>query len=464
MIFIFIIWSLIILKAVFFWAYLWQIKEYRLDRFKAEYGSIKKIIRFWITSGGRRLYFPKLTIKAIILILLSFSIIVYGTLAVSVFSINNNTLILFILIFLYLITAPVACLAAMVLKIPTFFVKSLIIYLAKKKMARFSNIIVIGIAGSYGKSSTKELVFQILKDKFNVKKTPANVNTEIGVAKSALFDLNGTENIFVAEMGAYKIGEIKKICDIVKPKIGILTGLGPQHIELFGSFQNTQKAKYELIQALPVKDGLALFNGENHHCMELSWNESWGGKKIIYKKITSLNLLRFASRWPEYQLENAQAAVEVAKYLGMSDLEIEKAFSKIKPEEKIMKSFLGKREAVIINDSYNANPDGVFANLDYLASQPYLEKIIVMPCLIELGKFARDIHYEIGVKIAKTATSAIITSGEHFSSIKRGAGNKVVLETDPQRIIELLTPHLNKKTIILLEGRVPELVIKFLKQ
>ncbi len=329
-------------------------------------------------------------------------------------------------------------------------------------MEKFKNIVVIGITGSYGKSSTKEFLFQILKDKFKVKKTPGNINTAVGVAKTALFGIDGTEDIFIVEMGAYKVGEIKAICDIVKPKIGILTGIGVQHIALFGSFENIKKAKYELIESLPEKDGLALFNGENKYCLELSWDGLWNGKKMIYKKLRDPNLLRFVMKWPEYYLENIQAAVEVAQYLKMSEEEIEKVFRKIKIDDRGIKNFIGRESALIINDTYNANPEGVFANLSYLKSQPYLVKILVMPCLIELGDLSDEIHYEIGKIMARVVDLAIITGGEDFASIQRGAGDKAVFETNPQKIKELLLSRLNKKTVVLLEGRVPNEVVKFL--
>lgn len=458
----FILWIIIVLKAVFFWVYLWQIKEYRFDRFRAEYGKMKTILKFWLGSGGRRLAFPRFTIKAILIILLSLLVIFYGGLSLSFFSTGNYYLLAFLLFASYLLAMPIIAVIVFLFKIPTLLIKIPIFYLSKRKMEKFKNIIVIGITGSYGKSSTKEFLFQILKNKFKVKKTSGNINTAIGIAKTVLFGIDGNEDIFIVEMGAYKVGEIKKICGMVKPKIGILTGIGVQHLALFGSFENIKKAKYELIEALPEKDGLALFNGENKYCLELSWDGLWNGKKMIYKKLRDPNLLRFVLKWPEYYLENIQAAVEVAKYFKMADEEIEKAFCKIKIEDRGIKNFIGREDALIINDTYNANPEGVFANLSYLKSQPYLVKILVMPCLIELGELSDEIHCEIGKAIAKTVDLAIIAGGEDFASIQKGAGDKAVFEANPQKIKELLLSHLAKKTAVLLEGRVPKEVVKFL--
>ena len=146
-----------------------------------------------------------------------------------------------------------------------------IIKRAKEKRAVFHNLLVIGITGSYGKTSTKEFLYTILVEKFGaekVLKTKEHQNSEVGISQCILNDLKPGHEVFICEMGAYGLGGIKLLCDIAKPKIGILTGINEQHMATFGSQENIIRAKYELIEALP-KDGLAIFNGDNEYCFEL---------------------------------------------------------------------------------------------------------------------------------------------------------------------------------------------------
>ncbi len=144
---------------------------------------------------------------------------------------------------------------------------------------------VIGITGSYGKTSTKEILYTILAEKFGenkVLKTKEHQNSEVGVSQCILNDLKPEHKIFVCEMASYNRGGIKLLCDIAKPKIGILTGINEQHMSTQGSQENIIKTKYELIESLP-QDGLSIFNGENFYCLELYQ------KTKIKKRICSIN-------------------------------------------------------------------------------------------------------------------------------------------------------------------------------
>ena len=147
------------------------------------------------------------------------------------------------------------------------FIKNYYIRMAGKKLSFYPNLTIIGITGSYGKTSVKNFLTHILSGKYNTISAPKNINTDIGVAEFVLRTDFAKTNIFIVEMGAYKIGEIKKICDMVKPKIGILTAISEQHLSLFGDIKKTQQAKYELLLSLPA-DGLAVVNADNAYCRE----------------------------------------------------------------------------------------------------------------------------------------------------------------------------------------------------
>ncbi|MBI4160183.1 hypothetical protein HY504_03375 [Candidatus Wolfebacteria bacterium] len=469
---------LIILKSILFWIYLWQIKEYRLDRFLAEYGSREKIGRFWLWSGGRTLRRPRFTLKATFLFFVSLATFV-SVLFLPSYVFLPATLSLeltaFIHFFIFYFLIPlIVALAVFILKIPTNLMKAALYRRVTRKREGLTNLLVIGITGSYGKSSTKEFVAQILTHKFKVIKTPDNVNTEIGIANWFLNAPTAGAEIAVVEMGAYTRGEIKRSCEFMRPHIGILTGISEQHLALFGSLDNIKKAKFELVEDLarrktPVAlrgrsvEPLALFNGEDPAVLELA--KAWTGKGIIY---------RYPAQgperkgWPRHYAVNLEAAIEIAQYLGITDMEIGEAIKKIKFTERMIRVKTAANGTLVIEDTYSANPDGVLAALDYLREQDRKHKIVIMPSLIELGAAAAAVHERIGVKIFAACDLAIITTPEHFEGIRRGAGTKAVLETEPagvRRAMErFMDRKLHRETVMLLEGRLNPEIVKVVDQ
>lgn len=320
---------------------------------------------------------------------------------------------------------------------------------AKSKRERFRDLLVIGITGSYGKTSTKELLYTILAEKFGNKvlKTKEHQNSEVGISQCILDDLNENHQIFIVEMGAYNRGGIKLLCDIVKPKIGILTGINEQHMATFGSLENIIKTKYELIESLP-EDGIAFFNAKNKYCVELF--EKTRIKKFLYGQNAELA-----------GLENIEGAKTVAKEVGMAEEEINRALDKIENKFGGITIKEGVNGLKIVDATYSANPDSVISHLEYFKTFPG-KKIIVMPCLIELGKASREIHQKIGKKIAAVCDLAIITTKDRFKEIKEGAGDKAIFMEDPKEIFEKIKSFSKEGDIVLLESRVPGKLIDFL--
>jgi len=397
---------------------------------------------------------------------------IYAVLRFSIFSLLDGTWVVVSgLAILYVLIPAIVILIIAIFQLPIIIAKFFIFKMAAARVAENKDLIIIGITGSYGKTSTKEFLAQILEKKFEVIKTPKNINTEIGIAKFILQNLipalslerRGGKEVFIVEMGAYKKGEIKRICDIVKPKIGIITGINEQHLSLFGSFQNIIDTKYELIEGLP-EDGFALFNGENEYCLEMA--EKWKGDKVIYKTSPQPSPWKGEGKisLPKHYLLNLAGAVEIARYLGMGEEEIKQATEQIKLTDRMIKTFIGKNRALIIDDSYSANPSGVLAGLDYLAEQKQARKIIIMPCLIELGSAAKEIHQKIGQKINAVCDLAIITTKDYFDIIKAEVGDKAILAAAPEKAIELVKDKLNSDVAVLVEGRVAEFVLSFLQK
>jgi UDP-N-acetylmuramoyl-tripeptide--D-alanyl-D-alanine ligase len=514
------LWFIRTTKVILFYLYLWQLKEYRIlrffDHFRTEkgknllfnkliflkfililaffvyplYSSLILIVLYFfeglkalIDFFKKTLKKPVLTKKAVFLIsaalileisvllilFLGFKEFIWGAFWLLVFDILTP-IIISVIVFIF---QPLAVLW-----------RNQIIKKAKKKRVEFKNLLVIGITGSYGKTSTKEFLATILSEKFNVLKTKEHQNTEVGVSQCILNDLRPEHEIFICEMGAYRRGEIKLLGDITKPKIGVIAGINEQHLATFGSQENIVKAKYELIESLP-EEGLAIFNGDSSYFLELYQ------KTMIKKRIYSLQS-SISGKPPDIWARNVRmekdsisfraylkddsadfkvkvlgaqnvlnilGAVIVAKETGMSLEEITRASQKIEPGQSGMQIKKGINGLNVIDATYSANPTGVISHLDYLKIWPG-KKVIVMPCLIELGSSSKEVHRRIGQKIGEVCDLSIITTKERFKEIKEGAGEKAVFLESPKKIFEKIKNFCQKDDVILLESRVPGKLIR----
>lgn len=489
-----LLWLIIFTKKLFFWVYLWQLKEYHigrfLDHFRTHKGKklifnylllVKILVLLGMIFTARRgltelkfnlVYFtaliffaealyifkafwqktfkkPVLTRKVAVILStgFSFEILLIFSLFLLEFRLTKFTATLL----LFDILTPVGfSLLVLSFQPLAVFLRNKILKRAKLKRHNFANLLVIGITGSYGKTSTKEFLFTILSERFRVLKTKEHQNSEVGISECILDELTSDRQIFICEMGAYNRGGIKLLCDIAKPKIGILTGINEQHMATFGSLENIIKTKYELIESLP-QDGVAFFNGKNKYCRELYEKtlRRGSGQAMLYGENAGLGL------------ENFEGAKAIAKELGMTDEEIERASQKIENKFPGIKIKDGVGGLKIIDATYSANPDGVIINLDYLKTFPG-KKIIVMPCLIELGAASKDVHRRIGSKIAEVCDLAIITTKDRFKEIQETAGGKAVFMEDSKEIFEKIKSFCQPGDIVLLESRVPSQLISLL--
>jgi UDP-N-acetylmuramoyl-tripeptide--D-alanyl-D-alanine ligase len=473
--FIVFFWAFHILQRIFFSLYIWQIKEYRIDRFREELTRNKKILFPNIVLVSF-LFFAAAMLDGVGNWFLNALFILYFLLGLrSIFDLMRNKwkfpvstkkmilLVSLALLFsagffyffsaifpgsivLYEILMPVLLfLVVLIVQIPTFFFKLYIFDKARKKRESFKDLKVIGITGSYGKSSTKEFIAAILSEKYNVLKTEGNINTEMGVANTVLSKLGKEHQIFVCEMGAYKRGEIRRSCSIAKPQIGVLTGINQQHLALFGSQENIIKGKYELIESLPP-DGMAFFNSKNEYCRKL------------YEK-TTLKKELYGGEASFLGEENFFGAVAVAKYLGMTEEEISKGAERIKGKMGGIKMKEGIGGLKILDATYSANLSGILAHLEYIKKLPG-KKVMVMPCLIELGKASYKVHEEIGKK-TKGVCELILTTGDFYESVKDGNPD-VFLIGNSDDILKKTKALTDPGDVVILESRVPEKLKKLL--
>ncbi|OGZ23199.1 MAG: hypothetical protein A3A08_00900 [Candidatus Nealsonbacteria bacterium RIFCSPLOWO2_01_FULL_41_9] len=417
---------LIFVKLFLFWLWLWQLKEYHIGRFLAHFKegqAVKKII-----SGFWRLKYPKFTKKIIVISLAG--------------------LILAILMFwkgFYLPAFILIILVPLAFQAPTVIWRKSFLKKARLKREGFKNLLVIGITGSYGKTSTKEFLYDILSQKFRVLATKEHQNSEVGIARCILNELKPEHEIFIVEMGAYSKGGIKLLCDMVKPKIGVLTGINEQHMATFGSQENIIKAKYELIESLP-EDGMAFFTAKNKYCVELydKTLRRGSGQAFLYGQDAAF-----------FGQENILGAQAVARELGI--------IAENSSPPKLLSIKEGANGLNIIDSTYSANPTGVIAHLDYLTLRfPQGKKVLVMPCLIELGSASRDVHRRIGQKISEVCDLAIITTKDRFKEIKETAGDKAVFMENPKEIFEKIKSICKEGDNVLLESRIPKLLIELL--
>ena len=448
-------WLIVFIKLFVFWIWLWQLKEYHLGRFRAHFETqkIRKIISsFW------RLKFPKFTKKIVVILFTGALLAILMLFYIFHLPVREFYFFLFLLIFL----APLfSSLLVLFFQIPTVIWRKNVLQRAKLKRAQFNNLLVIGITGSYGKTSTKEFLATILSQKYKVLKTKEHQNSEIGISRCILNDLWSEHEIFICEMGAYNRGGIKLLCDIAKPKIGIITGVNEQHLATFGAMENLLSAEggKELIESLP-EDGTAFFNSRNKYCLDLY-------QKAHCSHTAKINKILYGQEVKMAGLENIEGAKTVARELGMSEEEILKACQKIEnkfPGIRIKKICLPARQGIIslniIDAIYSANPDGVVAHLEYLKTWPG-KKIIVMPCLIELGKASREVHKRIGKKIGEVCNLAMITTKDYFKEIKEGAPDALFIE-NPKKILEKIKSFCQPDDVVLLENRVPLQLINYL--
>jgi len=438
--FIKLIILIVLIHQTSFWVYFWQIKEYRFDRF---FDSLKnkhdlsKVIKnqYDLTTWFR----PKTTFRGTISLLISLITVLF---LIFYLSLKISLLLLFLV--------PLIPSLYIIVSNPIFtFLKQRQIQKARQIMSEFKGT-VIGITGSYGKSSTKELLSTILSSKFRVDKTQKNNNSEIGVAQTVL-NLKTDSDIFVVEMGAYKIGEIQAICNIVKPKIGIITGLGDQHLSLFGSLQNIKTAKYELIKSLP-KNGLGLIADKDFKLEDAKNIKTFPDHVQFDYQKHQFNVPLLG----QDLIRNVIGAIKVAQYLGMTLEEIKKALSKINPNLFYPKLISLKNNIHIIDDSYNSSLESFLSAITYLKTWKNYQKVLVTPGIIELGENALKDHQIIGKNLSDI-DSIIVTQPHYFKNLNKN--NNASLITNPKKIITSLKELKKSKTVFLFKGRIPSIII-----
>lgn len=462
MIFIFIIFLIYQLaKFSLYLLYLWQIKEYRFDRFKQRLvykSDVRELISYLNFLNFNNLKHPKVTLRTLLTFLLVMLLdyellfLIYRPLTKVIFLKSNFVAILISsLLLIYYLNIFLVFLSTEFFSLALWPVKKFIIYLAKQKREKLTGLKVIGITGSFGKTLAKEAVAQVLALKYQVCKTPFNVNTEIGVARIILTKLTGKDQFFIVEMGAYKKGEIKAICDLVNPQVAILTGINQQHLALFGSQEKINQAKAELVKSLPL-GGTAYFNAQNFNCRKLFRQKS-RCQKILY-----------GANCPDYH-EIIDLSNKIAQIYQIPEKKL-KRINKFLQQKIDLKKESGYKNCQIFDDSYNSNPDGFKKALKLISLNPR-KKIVVTPGIIELGKESFSVHRNLGKLLAETADIVFLTNDNFYNYFMSGIKNSqkekfIVLKKD--NLKNWISQNLNRNWLVLFEGRVGLKVSKMFKK
>lgn len=496
---ILIFWFFPTVKTVLFHTYFWQLKEYRLDRIiphlrlrtgRSMIFSSLSLVKWalllfllfapigakaWLSFFVAPLFlieffvfFKKLLVRELYRPIFTLRIgeVVLGTLLLIFLGViwlflRGTSLWIFALGLLSLerLIIVIVPLQVYLTKLPVFIDKEIKLRKAKEKLKQAKNLKVIGVTGSYGKTSTKDFIAQILSEKFKVAKTRGTNNTKIGIAQNILREIKKDTEIFVVEMGAYKKGEIADICRLVRPNISVVTGINEQHLAIFGSFKNLIEAKYEIVEALP-RDGVAVFNGTNHYCLQMAQKAAKTFKTILYQE-KEQGLEKKIPLVGQHNLQNISAAIIVAKKMGMKDTEIKAAIAKLKAASRGLREVKGISNLIFIDDTFSSNPHGFLAAIDYLKKFKSKTKIIITPGIIELGSASTKVHQKIGQAMQKTADLVILTDDNFLNDIQKGMGKekkRVIVENRPEKITAMIEAK-SPQVVVLLEGRLPAKII-----
>ncbi len=351
-----------------------------------------------------------------------------------------------------------------------------------KRVLDRSDIVKIGITGSFGKTSVKNILTGILSQKYRVLSTPESYNTPLGISLTVK-KMDATHDIFIAEMGARNVGDISDLASIVKPHYAVLTGVNAQHLESFGSEEKILETKFELFESLP-SDGFGFFSADNAGSIEL-YNRFQGKKflagiqaqedlvfadEIDISEQGTAFTLRIHGEKPvhclttllgKHNISNICLAAAVAYQIGMKPKEIALGINKLSAIEHRLALVPNHRDIVIIDDSYNANEDGAAVALDVLNTFSG-RKIVVTPGLIELGSRENEANYDFGRRLAEKADKVIVVGRHNAEMLIKGmlaAGmqrENILFERNLTRGNERLNEIVEKGDVVLFENDLPD--------
>lgn len=348
-------------------------------------------------------------------------------------------------------------------------------------LKQMPNLTIIGVTGSYGKTSVKYYLSKLLSTQFSVLHTPGNYNTTLGVVRTIREQMKSFHEVFICEMGAREVGDIKEICDLVHPQYGIITSIGPQHLQSFHSIDNVIATKFELADAVPA-EGKVFLNYDNEYIRGHKTDKkvvSYGvaEEKADYRAYDiSVSKEGSAFRMKDgegkefefrtrlvgnHNVQNIAGAIAVANTLGIP---MEKLIYPVKQLESVPHrlQLLKQGNRTILDDSYNSNKNGFKAALDTLAMFEDL-RILMTPGMVELGEKQYEENKEVGVYAANKCDYAVLVGKEQTKPIQDGlleagfAQNKMIVVDNLQEAFQMVNAIPGEKPkVILIENDLPD--------
>ncbi|MEI7498022.1 MAG: UDP-N-acetylmuramoyl-tripeptide--D-alanyl-D-alanine ligase [Candidatus Falkowbacteria bacterium] len=393
--------------------------------FQANFYEAKPFIRFaykhlrwWRLSNRQSIFW---TAKILILYFLTALLFVTTCFTGYITYGFTGLFVFFIIQYLFL---PILILLAHALFYPfDVAAKFIQIWRAKKILNQHRNhLIIIGITGSYGKTSTKEILTALLSPHYNVLVPGGNINTNIGIAQfliSHAKKLPQTTCIII-EMGAFRTGEIKKICDFVEPDYGLITGITSAHLEKFGSLEKIIQAKFELAQAAKK---MVVLNGDDKNIIDHLNDNNLSNIKITtkqkftniaylpdYKGITFTYLSNTykTQLLAEHNLSLIALCFAITTEFGLKPDQWVQALAALQPiKHRLQPIYNSTAKIWVIDDSYNGNYNGFIGGLEVL-SRALGRKIVLTPGLVELGSASQKIHEQLGIEYAKRGINQVL--------------------------------------------------------
>ena len=353
---------------------------------------------------------------------------------------------------------------------------------AQRILKERKDLIRIGITGSWGKTSVKFILGTILEEKYHTLVTPASFNTPMGVTKVIRSRLEPGHRVFVAEMGARHVGDIREMCRLVHPKIGILTSVGPQHLDTFKTLERVAKTKYELVEAIP-EDGFAVFADDGDIVRELyektqkdkmisgmdsSVCDIWAENVKVSSGGSTFDLCSHSFRVPcktillgELNIRNILACACVGFRLGLTGEQISRGIEKIQPIEHRLQLIPGSGGITVIDDAFNSNIRGAKQAFSVLKEMSG-NRILVTPGMVELGEQEEEMNRDFGRAAAECCDTALLIGKKRSEAISAGmtgqgfARERILVMNSLEEAAERLKSLAKPGDTVLFENDLPD--------
>ena len=455
------------------WLALVQQKEYRLDRLMVFLRSQEGREEFFLPFPFSFIKKPTLaeikrpTWTLRLLIVFSFSLIILEPLVIFSYPFAKEYVWLILYLFLPLIifisTLPTILAAEIITNVMLF---------AALRTLEKSKPLIIGITGSYGKSSTKLLLAHLLSQKESVFTTPLSHNTRFSVSLSILKSYRG-EKIAVLEYAAYTKDEIKKLAHWFKPDISLITGIALQHAGLFGSLNNIINAKAELLKVLPLK-GKSFCNPDDINAIKLCTDFAAQKTVPILPNLISKPQLNTSGKLSftyhgrsmhtqligKHYLPNVKLAVAVSQYLGLSPAQIAKGLVSFKPNNIFTNSRILKHGILLIDDGRSSNPTGFKAIINLASQIKKKNKILLTSGIVDLGKQASPVHHQLAKAVDPVFDTVLYMGSEGREEFAKIFTDRL---TTDKEVIKQKLGHLEADSLLAIEGKIRKDFLKVIK-